>query len=114
MAGSLPASARAALILEVPGPEDQQDLTAAADTSVQWLHRQGRPAGDPAALVAALTSVPLPPGAGHAYLAGEAKLVLALRETLAARGMPAGQVSPKAYWGLGKGNAPHGEPAKDA
>ena len=114
MAGSLPASARATVILEVPGPEDQQELTAAADTSVHWLHRQDRPAGDPSALAEALTGVPLPPGTGHAYLAGEAKLVLALRETLAARGLPADRVSPKAYWGLGRANASHGEPPKDA
>jgi len=114
MAGSLPAGARATVILEVPGPEDQQELSAAADTSVHWLHRQGRPAGDPSALAEALTSVPLPPGTGHAYLAGEARLVLALREALAARGLPADRVSPKAYWGLGRANASHGEPPKEA
>jgi NADPH-dependent ferric siderophore reductase len=113
MADSLPAGARATVILEVPGPEDQQELTGGADTSLQWLHRQGRPAGDPSALAEALTSVPLPPGTGHAYLAGEAKLVLALREALAERGMPAAQMSPKAYWGLGRANASHGEPPKE-
>jgi NADPH-dependent ferric siderophore reductase len=113
MAGSLPAQARATVILEVPGPDDQQDLAAAADVGVQWLHRQDRPAGDPSALASALANVPLPPGDGRAYLAGEARLVLALREALAARGMPDSQVSPKAYWGLGKANAAHGEPPKD-
>ena len=29
------------------------------------------------------------------------------------RGLPAEQVSPKAYWGLGKANAAHGEPPRD-
>jgi NADPH-dependent ferric siderophore reductase len=114
MAGSLPAQARATIILEVPGPDDQQDLTAEADTRVLWLHRQDRPAGDPSALAGALASVPLPPGDGHAYLAGEARLVLALREALAAHGVADGQVSPKAYWGLGKANAAHGEPARES
>jgi NADPH-dependent ferric siderophore reductase len=113
MAGSLPAGDRATVILEVPGPDDQQDLAIAADTRVLWLHRQGRPAGDPSALVGAVASVPLPPGAGHAYLAGEASLVLALREAVAARGLAADQMSPKAYWGLGRANAAHGEPAKN-
>ncbi len=113
MAGSLPAQAHVTVILEVPGPEDQQDLAAAADARMLWLHRGDRPAGDPSALAAAIAEVPLPPGAGHAYLAGEAKLVLALREALAARGMPADRMSPKAYWGLGKANAAHGEPAKE-
>jgi NADPH-dependent ferric siderophore reductase len=113
MAGSLPAQEQVTIILEVPGAEDEQELVTAADAGLLWLHRADRPAGDPSALVAAVESVPLPPGTGHAYLAGEARLVLALREALAARGMPSDRVSPKAYWGLGKANAPHGEPAKD-
>jgi NADPH-dependent ferric siderophore reductase len=113
MAGSLPAGARATVILEVPAREDQQDLAAAADVTVTWLHRDGRPAGDPSALAAAVAQVPLPPGTGHAYLAGEAGQVLALREALAARGMAAEHMSPKAYWGLGRANAAHGEPARD-
>jgi NADPH-dependent ferric siderophore reductase len=111
MARSLPAGARGTVILEVPGPADRQDLAAAADVAVAWLHRDGRPAGDPSALAAAVAGTALPPGEGHAYLAGEARLVLALREAVAARGMRADQVSPKAYWGLGKANAAHGEPA---
>ena len=113
MAGSLPAGTHATVILEVASPEDQQELITVADTQARWLHRQGRPAGDPSALAEAVSSVPLPPGTGHAYLAGEAKLVLALREVLAGRGMQAGQVSPKAYWGLGRANAAHGEPPKE-
>jgi NADPH-dependent ferric siderophore reductase len=113
MAGSLPADEPATVILEVPGPGDQQDLAAKADVPVIWLHRDGRPAGDPSALAGAVSEVPLPPQAGHAYLAGEARLVLALREAVAARGLAPDQVSPKAYWGLGKANAAHGEPARD-
>ena len=112
MAGSLPPGQHATVILEVPGPVDEQDLTAAADVELAWLHSDGRPPGDPAALAGALAGVTLPQ-ASHAYLAGEARLVLALRETLTARGLPGGQVSPKAYWGLGRGNAAHGEPARD-
>jgi NADPH-dependent ferric siderophore reductase len=113
MAGSLPAAARATVVLEVPGPRDEQELAATADVGVSWLYRDGRPAGDPGALAGAAAGVPLPPGHGHAYLAGEAKAVLALREVLDGRGVPAGQVSAKAYWGRGRANASHGEPARD-
>jgi NADPH-dependent ferric siderophore reductase len=113
MAGSLPAGQGAIVILEVPGPGDEQELTAAADVEMTWLHSGGRPPGDPSALVRAVRGAALPPGAGHAYLAGEARLVLALREALAGRGLAADQMSPKAYWGLGRANAAHGEPAKD-
>ncbi len=114
MAGALPAGERATVVLEVPGPGDEQVLAAGAGVRVIWLHRDGRPGGDPSALARAVAEVPLPPGAGHAYLAGEARLVLALREAVAARGLPPDRVSPKAYWGLGRANAAHGEPPKDA
>ena len=113
MARSLPAGLRAVIILEVPGPADEQDLPAAADVEVAWLHTNGRLPGDPSALVRALAEVILPPGDGHTYLAGEAGQVLAMRAALADRGLPAEQVSPKAYWGLGRANAAHGEPARD-
>ena len=111
MAGAVPAGARALVILEVPGPDAEQDAPAGAE--VAWLHRDGQPAGDPAVLVEAAGTVALPPGRGHAYLAGEATVVLRLREALAARGLAAEQISPKAYWGRGRANASHGEPAKD-
>ena len=114
MAGSLAGRTPATVILEVPGPDDEQPLDAPAVRSLTWLHQHGRPAGDPSALAAAVAAAPLPPGRGRAYLAGEASVVLALRETLAARGLDPRQISPKAYWGRGKANAAHGEPAKDA
>jgi NADPH-dependent ferric siderophore reductase len=41
-------------------------------------------------------------------------VVSRLREVMADRGLPGSQVSPKAYWGRGKANASHGEPAKDS
>ena len=116
MTESLPPDADATLVIEVPEAADEQDFAAAARTRVSWLHRLGRPAGDRAAspLVAEAAEVELPPGRGHAYLLGEASVVLALRERLAARGLPPDQMSPKAYWGRGRANAGHGEPARDA
>jgi NADPH-dependent ferric siderophore reductase len=116
MTESLPPAADATLVIEVPEAADEQDFTAVARTRVSWLHRLGRPAGDRAAspLVAEAAEVELPPGRGHAYLLGEASVVLALRERLAARGLPPDQMSPKAYWGRGRANAGHGEPARDA
>jgi NADPH-dependent ferric siderophore reductase len=116
MTESLPGDADATLVVEVPAAEDEQEVPAAARIRVSWLDRLGRPAGDPATspLVAEAADVELPPGNGHAYLLGEASVVLALRDRLAARGLPPDQVSPKAYWGRGRANAGHGEPARDA
>jgi NADPH-dependent ferric siderophore reductase len=112
MTESLPAGSDATLIIEVPHPDDEQEVLAAAATRVSWLHRLGRAAGDPALLAAEAADVELPFGAGHVYLFGEASVVLRLREILGSRGVPADQVSPKAYWGRGRANAGHGEPAK--
>ena len=67
-----------------------------------------------AALAAEAAEVELPPGRGHAYLFGEAKVVSRLRDILAERGLGQDQMSPKAYWGRGRANAGHGEPARDA
>ena len=114
MAGSLPAGGRAAAFLEVPEAADEQKPDLPAGAALTWLPREGRPAGDPEALTAALQAAALPPGTGHFYLFGEARVVLALREVLAARGVPGEQVSAKAYWGRGKANAQHGEPARDS
>jgi NADPH-dependent ferric siderophore reductase len=113
MTEALPPDSAAALILEVPEADDEQDLPAAVTTRISWLHRLGGPAGDPAALAAEAAEVELPPGRGHAYLLGEAKVVSRLREILTERGLSEDQISPKAYWGRGRANAGHGEPARD-
>jgi NADPH-dependent ferric siderophore reductase len=114
MTESLPGDSVATLVLEVPEPADEQELLAPARTRLSWLHRLGAPAGDPARLAAEAREVELPPGDGHAYLLGEARVVLELRQILADRGLGEGQLSPKAYWGRGRANAGHGEPARDA
>jgi NADPH-dependent ferric siderophore reductase len=113
MAESLPAERQAVILLEIPEPADEQPLAAKAGLDLRWLPRQGGPAGEADALAAAAADVPLPSGLGHVYLLGEARVVSRLREVMAGRGLPGSQVSPKAYWGRGKANASHGEPARD-
>jgi len=114
MTEALPPDRPATLILEIPEESDEQDPDALASTRITWLHRLGAPAGDPSALAAETAEIELPPGRGHAYLFGEAKVVSRLREVLAERGLSQDQMSPKAYWGRGRANASHGEPARDA
>jgi NADPH-dependent ferric siderophore reductase len=113
MTESLPGDADATLVIEVPGPDDEQELLAPARTRLSWLHRLGGQPGDPALLAVEAAEIELPAGEGHAYLLGEASVASKLRETLAARGLRQDQMSPKAYWGRGRGNAGHGEPARD-
>jgi NADPH-dependent ferric siderophore reductase len=114
MTESLPGDSVATVVIEVPDPADEQELSAPARTRLTWLHRLSGRAGEAGALTAEAAEVELPPGKGHAYLLGEAKVVLALRELLAGRGLPPEQMSPKAYWGRGRANAGHGEPPRDA
>jgi NADPH-dependent ferric siderophore reductase len=114
MTESLPGDSVATVVLEIPEQADEQELLSPARTRVSWLHRLGAPAGDPAALVADASEVELPPGRGHAYLLGEARVVLALREVLSRRGLRPDQMSPKAYWGRGRANAGHGEPPRES
>ena len=101
MTEALPPDRPATLVLEIPEQNDEQDLDAPGTIRISWLHRLGG-------------EIELPPGRGHAYLFGEATVVSRLREVLAGRGLGQDQMSPKAYWGRGRGNAGHGEPARDA
>src|SRR5215472_11944095 len=112
MTESLPGDADATLVLEIPESDDEQEVLAAARTRLSWLHRLGRPAGDPALLAAEAAEIEFGHGSGHAYVFGEAAVVFALREILAERGLREDQTSHKAYWGRGRGNAGHGEPVK--
>jgi len=113
MTEALPPDSPATLVLEIPEESDEQDLAAPGAIHISWLHRLGAPAGDSSALAAEAAEIELPPGRGHAYLFGEATAVSRLREVLAERGLGQDQMSPKAYWGRGRGNASHGEPARD-
>jgi NADPH-dependent ferric siderophore reductase len=114
MAESLPGDADATLVIEVPEPADEQELLAPARTMISWLHRLGGAPAGSELLTAEAAEVDLPPGDGHAYLLGEATVVSRLRAVLAGRGLSQAQMSPKAYWGRGRANAGHGEPARDA
>ena len=114
MAESLTDPDRAIVVLEVDGPDDEQHGGGIDGRTipVQWVHRSG---GDPASgepLLAALRSVALPAGTGHAYLAGELGVVARMRSALLERGLPAEQISAKPYWRSGRANAAHGEPER--
>jgi NADPH-dependent ferric siderophore reductase len=113
MAQSLPPHVSATVILEVPEPADEQEIEPQAKVELIWLPRLGaRPAGEAGPLAEAVHEVAIPSGHPHVYLIGEARVVLALRETVQQRGIDPALISPKAYWGRGKSNAGHGEPPK--
>ena len=113
MAETLAADA-VTVVLEVDGPEDEQQATSAdgAPVPIRWLHRRGADPASAEQLVAALERQPLPDGVGHAYIAGELRVVNALAAVLRDRGMDPERISSKPYWRAGVANAPHGEPIK--
>jgi NADPH-dependent ferric siderophore reductase len=114
MVESLPADRLAVVLLEVDGEDDHQTLSAVATMDgPRWLHRQSGEQGDASILVAALEELALPDGPGHAYLAGELRVVSALRAVLLDKGMEAEDISPKPYWRRGLANHDHGEPPRE-
>ena len=112
MAEALAPQVPGLMIVELPkraeghDPEVQPDQ----DVRVTWIERGDAEPGDADRLVAAVEGVALPPGRGHAYVAGEMKVVRAVAAALAARGLERDQISTKSYWRRGEANAPHGEP----
>ncbi len=113
MAEAVPADQPVLLAIEIDGPgHEQPEEIRAPGAGPRWVHRgQGAP-GDPALLLEAVASLPLPDGPGHAYVGGEHHLVTAIRDALVARGMEPDAISPKSYWRLGRQNAANGEPER--
>jgi NADPH-dependent ferric siderophore reductase len=114
MAESLPDPDRALVVLEVDSVDDQQQIHTAdcREVPVRWLHRAGADPASAGNLVAALETIDLPRGAGHAYLAGELGVAAAMRAALLGRGITPEQISAKPYWRTGRANAAHGEPER--
>ncbi len=97
------------LEIDAAGHEQPHEITAQL-LGAHWVPRDGTAPGDPEALWAALATVELPAGPGHAYVGGEHAVVARLREALLERGMEPDAVSSKSYWRLGRQNAANGEP----
>lgn len=136
MIEALPASARAAALLCVEGPQDHMEPEdPRCHLDLEWLE------GDPVHEAPARASAPAPTqapapaqapapepdvhrvldalralsattGPGHAYVFGELNRVASVRAALVTGGLDAGAISQKAYWRRGRANAAHGEPER--
>jgi NADPH-dependent ferric siderophore reductase len=104
MLEAVPGAGRALLVVD----SDGQDHPPTAADAATWLVGADLDEVDTrlAAEVAAAG-----PGL-HAYLAGERRDIARWRDVLVGAGVPAEQISAKAYWSRGTANAPHGEPAR--
>lgn len=111
---ALPTNVAARAFLQVDDAAERQPADLAGDKRITWRYEHGVPDGAADELIGALANGELPRGRGHAYLAGEVSLVLALKAALLSRGWSADQISAKAYWNRGRANAERGEPEQRA
>jgi NADPH-dependent ferric siderophore reductase len=109
MLEALPGDVPVVALLQVDGPEERQAVGGDRTQQITWHYEVSAPKRD-TGLAVVLAGASLPPGRGHAYLAGEVALVTALKATLVSRGWAAEDISAKAYWNRGRANAGHGEP----
>jgi NADPH-dependent ferric siderophore reductase len=98
---ALPPGAVARAFVEIPGPDDEQVVTTAADARITWVHRGAATLED--VVVAAHAAGELPDGAPHAFLHGEAGSVRVLRRWARADlGVPRERLSASGYWRRGR------------
>ncbi len=116
LAESIETPGRALFVVELDDPADA--LTPSVDSELGvtgvFVDRAEREQRDPAGLLAALSSLDLPPDEGHAYVFAEFYVTRALRTALLDRGLAESAISHKAYFRSGIANREQGEPIKDA
>ncbi|WP_160009539.1 siderophore-interacting protein [Rhizobium sp. 18055] len=78
----LPETAKALVVVEVSGPEEEQIFTSRADVSTVWLHRGTAPAGTTDSLEQLLRDITLPSGDGYVWIACETLLAKRLRAVM--------------------------------
>ncbi|MGI8665273.1 MAG: siderophore-interacting protein [Jatrophihabitans sp.] len=86
------------VLAEIAEPDEHYPLPANAQ--VRWLVRGQRPAGQADLLVESLTGFTPGAGRGYAYLLGESRVVVAVRDELARFGLDRAAVYAKGYWNL--------------
>jgi NADPH-dependent ferric siderophore reductase len=88
----LPAATRALVLLQVPDAADRRALASAARLDLQWVSTAEE-------WVEALRALPLPPGAGYAWCAGEASVMAQARQVLLVEKQhPREDLRVAAYW----------------
>ncbi|WP_433273981.1 siderophore-interacting protein [Actinosynnema sp. CS-041913] len=98
---ALPRGTRATAFIEVRDTAEQQPLDTAAELDLHWVHRGPVPPGHGTGLLDAVRTTPFPNGKAHAWVAGEAATVRALRRHLIDHaGLDKRQIDFTGYWRL--------------
>ena len=94
--------------VEVDDERDELELATRADATVTWLHRRGTPAGRSRVLERAVRALPLPPGRGFVWVAGESGSLKPLRRYLSRDlGLHRDAYDVDGYWKLGAADHDH-------
>ena len=80
--------------------DDSERYPLPGNAEVRWLVRNGRPAGSPELLTGALDEVRPGAGAGFAYLLGESRAIVTVRDELARFGLSRSEIYAKGCWHL--------------
>ena len=80
--------------------DDAERYPLPPNAAVRWLARNDRPAGSAELLAEALTRFRRPEGHGYAYVLGESRAVVQLRDALVGLGLGRCDVYAKGYWNL--------------
>ena len=96
---------RAQVIAAVPGPQDEQSFETAGEVEIRWIHRPLAQAHEPAPLLEALEAAPAQPPETFAWIAAEAGVAKALRQSLIARGHPTPWLKAAGYWLRGQADS---------
>lgn len=93
---------RAIAFVEIADAAEEQSLISAGEVTINWLHRNGLPAGEGDLLIDAVRAAAFPPGAVYAWGGGERRLMATIRKHLQdERGVPTGAISFINYWRMG-------------
>ncbi len=99
----LPATAKALVVVEVAGPQEEQAFTSKAEVSCIWLHRGTEPAGTTDGLDQALRGLALPTGDGYVWIACETVIAKRLRAVMVdERQHPKAWIKAAGYWKRGQ------------
>lgn len=97
---NFPAEKKVLGAFEADKPEDAlADLPGKPFT---WVYRNGKPASPESGLFEAIKKIELPSEPGVAYVAGETKTCLAIRNHLLEKGWPKRNLQVKPFWEVGR------------
>lgn len=110
----LPRDARIIALIEIDGPDDEQQLPSGPNTEVRWLHRDDAAAGQTNLLETAVRELTLPEGEGFIWAGGEANSLKPVRRYLLNEaGHPREWASFDGHWKRGVADHDHHEPIED-